>query len=435
MLTTPSPLYVPNERPFQPYRCNHSKKSKELVQDILREYEAYENDNYLRKRTRKAADQTIFEETVTAIITDIVHRYLEEPEGSVSVSLSNRILGVKSRYRAPALGKKLPAIIRTLSTPQMDYLRLTKGMRSEILNDDLEVSYERRQSTIRSSQKLKDKIISLNLQVDDFSLSNTGELIILRDTKTHPKYSGRKLEYDDTKDTDRYRQQLRSINNYISNADILLDQYSSEVPINTNSCRMVRTFNNASFNQGARLSGGFWMHLNRVRRRENLFINDEPIAELDYGQMALRSLYGMAGIKPPDGDLYSIPKFIDYRKGVKTIINSALFANTMQNRMPQGVRKHIPNRIKYADVLQAIIHYHSPIKDYLFKGIGMELMFIESEIMISLLLRLQELSIVALPIHDSVLVPQSTKQTVKRVMEEVFLLKTGTTAVVSIEKA
>ncbi len=432
---TPTPTPTSLDRPFQPHRDARSKKAKELIRGIIREFGEVERNQNLRKRTRKAADQSIFEETVTAIISDVVHRYLEEPTGSVSVCLSNRTLGRKSRYRAAALGKKLPAIIRTLCAPQMGYLHLTKGTRKEVWNNDMVLSYAGRQSTIQVSPKFIDQIITSNFQVEDFALSNTGELIILKEAKTHPKHSGKKLEYTDTEDTNQNREQLRSINNYLSTADIQFEQYSSETPINTNSCRLIRTFNNSCFNQGGRLSGGFWMHLRQSRRREDLFINDDPVAELDYGQMALRSLYGMAGISPPEGDLYSIPGFIEYRKGVKTIINSALFAETLQNRMPQGVREHIPNRINYTDVLNAISEYHKPIKDYFFKGIGMELMFIESDIMISLLLKLQELSIVALPIHDSVLVPESTKQTVKRVMEEIFLHKTGTTAIVNIENS
>jgi hypothetical protein len=50
----------------------------------------------------------------------------------------------------------------------------------------------------------------------------------------------------------------------------------------------------------------------------------------------------------------------------------------------------------------------------------MELQFEESQILVDVLLRLIDLGVVALPVHDAVVVPVSRAAQVKEVMLEVF---------------
>ena len=81
------------DRFFQPFRAPRSEGSKALVADVLNQLQNYEQHFGLRERSRKEADQKIFEEAVGAVICDVVHRHLEDPEGKVAISLSNRKLG------------------------------------------------------------------------------------------------------------------------------------------------------------------------------------------------------------------------------------------------------------------------------------------------------------------------------------------------------
>jgi hypothetical protein len=192
-------------------------------------------------------------------------------------------------------------------------------------------------------------------------------------------------------------------------------------------------FNNGSFVQGGRLWGGFWMNLKKQRRREDITIEREPIVELDYGQMALRLLYAKVGAPLPEGDLYAVPG-LRSREGVKKIINAALFSDRTQRRMPQGARQYFGDEVTYREALTAIKQRHAPIADYFFKGLGMELMFRESEILIDVLLRVQEQGKVALPLHDGLLTSRSAAPVVKETMEEVFRRRTGIEASVRLER-
>lgn len=60
-------------------------------------------------------------------------------------------------------------------------------------------------------------------------------------------------------------------------------------------------------------------------------------------------------------------------------------------------------------------------------NMGMQLFRKESDILVDVLLKLKAQSVVALPIHDAVLVADEDKETAVRVMKEVFKKHTGIT--------
>jgi hypothetical protein len=61
------------DRFFDPWRAPRTEKAKGLVADVIRQLEAYERHRRPRRRQRKQQDQAVFEETVAAIICDLVH--------------------------------------------------------------------------------------------------------------------------------------------------------------------------------------------------------------------------------------------------------------------------------------------------------------------------------------------------------------------------
>lgn len=419
------------DRPFQPYRAPLTDAAKAIVADVINQIQNYEQFLKLRKRRRKKVDQATFEDTISAIVCDLIHRYCQDPSGRVSVSLSNRTLGRKSRYRAPALGKTLPTLLGHLSAPEMAFVKMTKGSRREVIGEDDVFRYEGQLTTIQAGPRLTQRIEEHDLAFEDLTRSETEEIIVLKAKKRHRKDNGKWIEYEDTSDTLRYRKDLQSINRGLALSDLVFYDYS-DPPIDQNARRLVRIFNNDSFSQGGRLWGGFWANLKKDVRRNDILIVGEPIVELDYGQMTLRLLYGKVGAPMPEGDLYDI-RSLGSREGVKKIIIAALSVNKRQFRMPQGARKYFSDDITYEHVLTTISEHHAAVSDYFFKGIGMELMFMETEILIDVLLKVQAQGMVALPFHDGVLTSQSTAQAVKEIMEEVFKKKIGVDAVVREE--
>jgi hypothetical protein len=188
------------------------------------------------------------------------------------------------------------------------------------------------------------------------------------------------------------------------------------------------------------LFGGFWQNMKAERRREDLLISGEPGIELDYGQMALRLLYARVGAEPPSGDLYDIPELTaklspweNIRDGIKKVINAALSNDQQQKRMPQGTRQLFPRRFRYSDIIEPIKRHHHAVADHFFTGVGVELMRAESDLMVALLLDLKDQGIVALPIHDAVVVPDGSLEASKETMARVFRTRTGLEPVISIE--
>ena len=108
---------------------------------------------------------------------------------------------------------------------------------------------------------------------------------------------------------------------------------------------------------------------------------------------------------------------------MQAIINSP----DIPKRLPKGARKHIPARISLKDILQAIEQQHPIIFPLMTSNLGMQLFRKESDILVKVLLTLQKHDVVALPIHDAVLVADEDKETAVRVMKEVFQEHTGIT--------
>ena len=82
----------------------------------------------------------------------------------------------------------------------------------------------------------------------------------------------------------------------------------------------------------------------------------------------------------------------------------------------------------------AIENEHSGIAHMLFyTGIGHYLQFMESQILVEVLLKLIDNGIIALPVHDAVFVGWTHVYKSKQVMEQVFLDMTNVPSVVKVE--
>ena len=164
-------------------------------------------------------------------------------------------------------------------------------------------------------------------------------------------------------------------------------------------------------------------------------IDDEWVIALDYGQMAIRLAYSLAKAPIHFEDAYLLGRETDSaREAVKKLMNIMLNA-------PASKAWTAPKRMSAMDkdldfqkrLILEINKFHKPIA-HLFGGQhGMKFMFLESEILIDVLLELNSKGIVALPIHDGLLVKPSQQETVKKVMLKVFKQHTNVNATVSIE--
>ena len=420
-------------RAFNPFLCAKTDKLMALIAEVQIQMSGYEAYYETRKRARRPADQVTYERTVEAILCDLCAVELGHNNDSIHLPLSNKVLRSKSRYKGTALGKTLPDILKVMSAPEMDFVVVEKGHSTfKIVDDDLNVAFAGGQQTIlRAGPKLLSRIDGFDITRGDMGQAPEDEVLILRAPKRHSNSIAAYQEYDDDKTTLSLRQQMNDINAWLDTADISC----SHSQVDPTQRRLRRIFNNSDFAQGGRLYGGFWQAMSSDERQEHILIEDDWCVELDYGQMSLAILYGLTGTKPLEGDLYDLSAEgipTDYRKGIKTVIQALINSSKVPTKMPKGVRKLIPSRYSINDILEAVARKHPAIYPQMTSGIGMQLFRKESDILVDVLLTLKTQGIVALPIHDAVVVQDDNSDKAKAVMKKVFKEHTGITPDVTL---
>jgi len=243
------------------------------------------------------------------------------------------------------------------------------------------------QTTVWAEHKLLSRIKRFGICFEDIAQDPEEEAIILREPKNRSdqRAKAKAKEYNDTPDTHALRAQLTVINTWLADADVHCDLPE----VNTQNRYLRRIFSNSDFAQGGRLYGGFWQRMSSQARQEQILIDGDCVVELDYGQMSLAMLYGIAGETPPEGDLYDFSAFgipAQYRKSLKKCIQTIVNSPSVPRRVPKGVRLHLPTRYSMMDILKAVEQKHTAIYPLMTSGMGMQLFRKESDILIDVLL-------------------------------------------------
>uniref|UniRef100_UPI00404707B5 hypothetical protein n=1 Tax=Polynucleobacter sp. TaxID=2029855 RepID=UPI00404707B5 len=407
------------DRFFNPLRQGKTASAKALIADVIRQLQGYESHLELRKRSRKKRDLEIFNRQIEAIICEAVHRHLTGADKRIAISLSNRHLSRKDS-ESKILNNTLSQNIKNLASPEMAFIELQAGNQKtgEV-------------TSFWAGKRLKTRINERKLTYLDLTLEKTKNVIELRETKAHGQAKGKLIKYPETALTIQYRDEMEQINAFLRDADIC---YQGNKDIDDSRVELKRIFNNGSFEQGARLYGAFWLNLCPEDKKE-ITIDDEWVVSLDYGQMAVRLAYSLAKAPIVFDDGYLIPNWEKAREATKKLINVMLNSTSSDDwSVPKKVQKLYPYREHIErHLITDIYSFHKPIA-HLFGGQhGMKFMFLESEILIDVLLELNSKGIVALPIHDCILVKESAQQTAKEVMLKVFKKHTNLDATVAVE--
>jgi hypothetical protein len=413
---------------FNPFRVPKGINAKGIIADVLNQVQNFESHRRPRRRRRRPNDQANFEAAITAIVCDLIHRHLVAPGEDLAISLSREQLGRGSRYDGPASTSTLPRLLDLLAAPEMAFLEKRNGEKGNPFRRG-------RRTTIRAGERLLTRIEKYDVQLDDLGQDLDQETIILKRTKADYWDPGDRVDYDDTEETMRFRKQMRTINTCLAEAEIECDPYVAEdgALVDAGDRLLRRYFNNESFTQGGRLFGGFWQPLKSEERHRGITISGASVATLDYGQMFVRIMYGLAGAEPPSGDAYAIPGYSKYRKGIKKVFAALTFVEGDLKQRPKGTKKLLPRHGTVQDVTADIRAHHRPIAHLLEQLVGHQVSYYESQIMVDLLLRLRDDGVVALPIHDAVVVASSAVEKAERAMRSVFRERLGIEAVVTIE--
>ncbi|WP_225767255.1 hypothetical protein [Inquilinus sp. Marseille-Q2685] len=425
-------------RPFEPYRLPIAAASRSLIETSIGLIEGAEATNRPRKRDRRPADRKAFVSLVTAIVSDLAYRALETGEDNAGIWMTLRrdaLCRRSDRYTPPWLGSTLPNLLAVMARPDVALCRMVKGSWGGSSGTPGTMT------EVYPGAALLDRLAGLRLS--DFDLCPTQELVLLRDGRDEDGNRGSLLDYQDDATTERLRSEVQSINAWLAEADISIDPAAPGADrIDTSYRRLRRRFTNSSFTSGGRLFGGHWQGMSKVERRA-LRINGEPVVGLDYNAASLRMLYGKVGATLPAGDPYSIGALAQWpRPAIKKLIAAMTFDKTIVEKSsaktglpqwPDEVREMFVDPPPLWRVRAAIEQAHKPIVPLLYRGIGHQLQFTESNLMVELLLILRDRGWIGLPVHDCLIVPQSLVPRIRGLMLHLFILHTGAEGAVEVE--
>ncbi len=208
-------------RPFDPHKRAATPAMRSLIGEVLSQLAGYEKFHHIRKRKRSDRAQQSYDTIVEAVVCDVVHRELEQLGGTLHLPQSNQVLRKKSRYKGKALSKVLPDVLKVMSAEETGFLCIQTGKRGYTVQ--VGTSKEvvpGKQTTLRAGSKLLTRIQRFGISLGDIRRSQSEEVIQLRGIKPRSDKVGPLIEYEDTEETEALRASLRSINNWLEQADI-----------------------------------------------------------------------------------------------------------------------------------------------------------------------------------------------------------------------
>jgi hypothetical protein len=192
--------------------------------------------------------------------------------------------------------------------------------------------------------------------------------------------------------------------------------------------RLHRVFNQESWKLGGRFYGSEVQNLPKELRKY-VTLNGEPTAELDYSCLHLRMLYHLSGIETPGGDLYDFGEDRALNKLVAQIVincepeHDEVRAVADKFRDSES-RKRLGDEILKHDYIGSLINdfkaTHAPIAEDFASGAGVKLQYRDSLIMEDLLKHFVGKEVPIIPVHDSLIVPESHADKARQVMKETY---------------
>lgn len=418
---------------FDPHLRATDEGLKNAISGFVTYLESREAKLGGRTRGRKVADREKFHLAIEGLLSNLIVAYARSPQTLLNVPLSNNTLRGSPRYKPVVYGKHFRDLITLVVNLHLIKI-VTKGHNVR--------KWRRREiTTIRPTGKiLKAFPPIVTVTHNAFTRIDLPEVIVLKDS------DGQFLDYSDSNDTRRWRDELRKINAYLREAsisivgspDTLLDE--NGFTIRSEARELRRIWNNGKWTQGGRLYDGFWQTMKREQRSQVIRIDGGPIANVDFSQFNLRLAYALAKIRPPRGDLYAVTgddvsgrNWMQLREGRKKLTSAMFNRSTPLTGWPgksaeerTALAACFPSGTTARIATSKIRAKHSAIADYIENGRGLGFMRIESDILVATLLSLNKRGITALPIHDAVLVPERHALTAKDTLQRESKRRVGT---------
>ncbi|NIZ63510.1 hypothetical protein DL239_21370, partial [Sedimentitalea sp. CY04] len=410
-----------HSRPIDVHRWSEHPEVKEFVGRIWDKYLPAEVVGKSGPKPKMA-----FRKQLRVLILDLYVAWLDDPELCIGVKLDVNAWKTGSRYNALHLSKKMIPIIYALC--EAGLIDLAKGSHGS------EGARGNRTTRIRASEGLQEWFAEAKFGRDDVGRAENEEVIFMKDD------SKKQIEYADSPDTNRMREDLQAYNKLITGSFIDIPSLQDPVietaksgeskKVRLNSGRTHRTFSRSNWDMNGRFYGGWWQQINSIWRAK-ITIDTEPTIEADYQGLHVAMLYAEAG-KELTHDPYLLPQYKNLsfppklvRTLAKQLVLTAINAKekssaykAFRGEFPEGhAGKNMTN--KYLDeLLEAILARNPSLSDYLFTDQGICLMRKDSDITAFIHNHFTKKGIPVLSVHDSYIVDCNHVGELRRVMAD-----------------
>ena len=375
------------------------------------------------KRQSSAERLADYRQIITCIMCNLAY------SGVVRVSRDKADYArAESHYRPTVFNKRFLSLLDQLH--EMGVIVQTKGERYK---RNYAADFGPSKAKYMSQDSILTRLSAGHTIVDQLRSVTRAEVIIETSTQEVvmlKRDAGSDLvEYDETPRTMKYRRQMKLVNEHLEKAGSLL-AVEGEAKFDNRARFLVRKFTYSNFEKGGRLWGGLWDSPMKKSERETLLrIQGERTVEIDFNSAIIHIAYALHGEEPPrQTDMYSIPGLHpESRPGVKKFISAHLFRESNRKQFPkdQTTSKsiiedfHSSDRSKsYTQVLALIEKVHPAlVRDFFGTGVGHHLQFLESQLLVNILLRCREKGLVCLPLHDCLIVREDKGERVASIME------------------
>lgn len=282
--------------------------------------------------------------------------------------------------------------------------------------------FKQRLTTLEPTPDFLDLLSRHGVHMEHIGREPGGEAIWLRARTGEPSFGSEPppkvlIDYLETDESRHLRAKVERADAYLRGADIRLDG-KPYVPIALRRMFLLRSRADLeSFTLNGRLAGGWWMSLD-ARKRHLITIGGEDIIDLDFSAMHARLAYLKIGDGLPQGDPYDVPGLEQHRAGAKTGLLSLLSRSSDMSRLAPDLKSLLPEGWTAGRLLEAMTRRHPRIAHLFGSDIGIDLMFLESAILMDLLERLEAQGVPAMPFHDGIAAPISARDVALRAMEE-----------------
>lgn len=395
-------------------------KSAELQASVRRLADillAHEAARGTRKRARKEADATKFYVAVEALACNLILLKATGSDPKLAVPRSHAVIWQGNAETNSVFGQHFLDTIELMSAMGL----IAEGRRGYRISVRSKMP-----SLIEPQERLAEHLPLTPPEWRAVCQLDDRVVIILKEGKDEDGNAA-SIDYRETARSRKFANQVRRINAFLRDADIeVAGQDDSGLSLGRNGQIIApyrrslrRIFNNGTWLHGGRLAGGFWMSMKRTER-PRIRIDGQSVAEVDYRQLFPRLAYVRAGAPQPEGDLYNVFGNGTGRDGCKKLMNALLFSQGPLRNWPEDTNRHFPDSINLRTAIEMLAAKHAPIAHLFGKGLGFQLMRIESDMLIEVLTELSAAGVTALPLHDAVLVAKSHAGVARETMEAVF---------------